>query len=188
MSFERTTRGAMFAMAGALTLWALAGCGAGVAGTGGGSGDDGKTDIQYTPVGLCTADFAEINLACRTDIKDPDRGTAPVQWSDANKNNEAAAVLARLEINGMGLQLPCLEASFLGNWGELPDGTLGFVGRYVSPQSTAGMPAVVYVLEAPNEPDAVGWLQVVDAEGGKLAGPWLVRRVDGDVSFAACPP
>lgn len=188
MSFERTTRGAMLAMASALVLLALAGCGAGVAGTGGGSGDDGTTDIQYTPVGLCTADFAESSLACRTDIKDPDRGTAPVQWSDANKTNEAARVLARLELNGLGLQVPCLEASFLGNWGELPDGTRGFVGRYVTPQITAGRPAVVYVLEAPTEPEAVGWLQVVDAQGGKLAGPWLVRRVEGDVSFAACVP
>lgn len=188
MKFSRRSRGVLLAVAGALALGALAGCGAGVAGTGGGSGDDGTTDIQYTPVGLCTADFAESSLACRTDIKDPDRGTAPVQWADANKSNEAAAVLARLELNGMGLQVPCLEASFLGNWGELPDGTRGFVGRYVAPQATAGRPAVVYVLEAPNEPDAVGWLQVVDAQGGKLAGPWLVRRVDGDVSFAACPP
>ncbi len=186
MSFTRTARGMLLAAITGLTMLALAGCGAGVVGTGGGSGDDGSTDIQYTPVGLCTADFAPASLACRTDIKDPDRGTAPVQWSDANKTNEAAAVLARLELNGMGLQVPCLEASFLGNWGELPDGTLGFVGRYTTPERPGGSPAIVYVLEAPNEPDAVGWLQVVDAQGVKLAGPWLVRRVDGDVSFAAC--
>lgn len=185
MSFTRTARGTLLAAITGLTVLALAGCGAGVVGTGGGSGDDGSTDIQYTPVGLCTADFADANLACPA-TKDPDRGTALVQWSDANKSNEGAAVLARLELNGMGLQVPCLEASFLGNWGELPDGTLGFVGRYVTRQATAGLPAVVYVLEAPNEPGAVGWLQVVDAAGVKLAGPWLVRRVDGDVNFAAC--
>jgi hypothetical protein len=185
MRFTRTARGTLLAAITGLTMLALSGCGAGVVGTGGGSGDDGSSDIQYTPVGLCTADFADANLACPA-TKDPDRGTAPVQWSDANKSNEGAAVLARLEINGMGLQVPCLEANFLGNWGELPDGTLGFVGRYATPDRPAGRPAVVYVLEAPNEPDAVGWLQVVDAQGVKLAGPWLVRRVEGSVSFAAC--
>jgi hypothetical protein len=189
MRFPRTTRRAMSAaMAAGLMLFALGGCGAGVVGTGGGSGDDGDDDIQYTPVGLCTADFAPDELACRTDIKDPDRGTAPVQWADANKAGAGATVLARLELNGMGLQVPCLNASFLGNWGELPDGTRGFIGRYVSADLFSGQPAIVYVLEAPNEPDAVGWLQIVDGQGGKLAGPWLVRRVEGAVEFAACPP
>lgn len=188
MRFTRTTRGATQAAITALAVLALGGCGAGVVGTGGGTGDDGSSDIQYTPVGLCTADFAPASLACRTDIKDPDRGTAPVQWADANKTNEAAAVLARLELNGMGLQVPCLKAGFLGNWGELPDGTLGFVGRYTAPKFLLPQPAIVYVLEAPTEPDAVGWLQVVDARGATLAGPWLVRRVEGTVGFAACPP
>lgn len=187
MRFTRTTRGAKRTAIAALALLVLAGCGAGVVGTGGGSGDDGSSDIQYTPVGLCTADFADANLACPA-TKDPDRGTAPVQWSDANKTNEAAAVLARLEINGMGLQVPCLQASFIGNWGELPDGSQGFVGRYTAPAFLLPRPAIVYVLEAPAEPDAVGWLQVVDAKGATLAGPWLVRRVEGNVSFAACPP
>ena len=187
MRFTRTTGGVHRAAITALALLALAGCGAGVVGTGGGTGDDGSSDIQYTPVGLCTADFAQASLAC-PDTKDPDRGTAPVQWSDANKSNEAAAVLARLEINSLGLQVPCLQAGFLGNWGELPDGTQGFVGRYVTPDSQTARPAIVYVLEAPNEPDAVGWLQVVDAQGVKLAGPWLVRRVEGTIRFAACPP
>lgn len=189
MRFPKTTRRAISAaMAAGLMLFALGGCGAGVVGTGGGSGDDGDDDIQYTPVGLCTADFADSSLACRTDIKDPDRGTAPVQWADANKSGTGATVLARLELNGMGLQVPCLEAGFLGNWGELPDGSLGFVGRYVTPDVPTGRPAVVYVIEAPNEPDAVGWLQVTNAKGGTLAGPWLVRRVEGTVEFAACPP
>lgn len=187
MRFTRTTRGAKRAAITALAMLALAGCGAGVVGTGGGSGDDDSSDIQYTPVGLCTADFADASLACPA-TKDPDRGTAPVQWSDANKTNEGAAVLARLEINSMGLLVPCLQAGFLGNWGELPDGTQGFVGRYSTPDSQTARPAIVYVLEAPTEPDAVGWLQVVDAKGATLAGPWLVRRVEGNVSFAACPP
>ncbi len=185
MRFSTTMRGATLAAVSGFALWILAGCGAGVVGTGGGTGDDDSSDIQYTPVGLCTADFADANLACPA-TKDPDRGTAPVQWSDANKTNEAAAVLARLEINSMGLQVPCLQAGFLGSWGELSDGTQGFVGRYATPDTQAGRPAIVYVLPAPNEPDAVGWLQVVDAAGVKLAGPWLVRRVEGDVSFAAC--
>lgn len=185
MRFSIPTRGAALALARGLALSVLAGCGAGVVGTGGGTGDDGSSDIQYTPVGLCTADFADANLACPA-TKDPDRGTAPVQWSDANKTNEGASVLARLEINSMGLQVPCLQAGFLGSWGELPDGTQGFVGRYTTPESQAARPAIVYVLPAPNEPDAVGWLQVVDAAGVKLAGPWLVRRVEGNVGFAAC--
>lgn len=187
MRFTRTARGTLLAAITGLTMLALAGCGAGVVGTGGGSGDDGPSDIQYTPVGLCTADFADANLACPA-TKDPDRGTALVQWSDANRSNEGAAVLARLEINGIGLQVPCLEAGFIGNWGELPDGTQGFVGRYTAPAFPQPQPAIVYVLEAPTDPDAVGWLQVVDAKGATLAGPWLVRRVEGSVGFAACPP
>lgn len=185
MRFTKRPRGAMRTAIAALALLALAGCGAGVVGTGGGSGDDGSPDIQYTPVGLCTADFADAQLACPA-TKDPDRGTAPVQWSDANKTNEGATVLARLEVNGMGLSVPCLQAGFNGNWGELPDGTQGFVGRYTTQDPPTVQPAIVYVLEAPTDPDAVGWLQVVDAKGATLAGPWLVRRVDGTVSFAAC--
>lgn len=187
MRFSGTTRGIAPAAAIALAMLALAGCGAGVVGTGGGTGDDGPSDIQYTPVGLCTADFADASLACPAS-RDPDRGTEPVQWSDANKTNQAAAVLARLEANGLALQVPCLRANFSGNWGELPDGTQGFVGRYTTLSFAPVRPAIVYVLPAPNEPDAVGWLQVVDAAGVKLAGPWLVRRVEGPVSFAACAP
>jgi hypothetical protein len=187
MRFTRTTGSATRAAITALAMLVLAGCGAGVVGTGGGSGDDSSSDIQYTPVGVCTAEFAQAGLDC-PDTKDPDRGTAPVQWSDANKSNEAATVLARLEINSLGLEVPCLQAGFLGNWGELPDGTQGFVGRYTTTRIPSAQPAIVYVLEAPAEPDAVGWLQVVDAKGATLAGPWLVRRVEGTIRFAACPP
>lgn len=185
MRFSLPPQVRRIATASGLGLWLLAGCGGGVVGTGGGSGDDPRSDIQYTPVGLCTAEFADANLACPP-TKDPDRGTALVQWSDANKTNGGAAVLARLEVNGMSLQVPCLRASFAGNWGELPDGTQGFVGRYTTVGLVQVRSAIVYVLPAPNEPDAVGWLQVVDASGGKLAGPWLVRRVEGNVSFASC--
>ena len=66
--------------------------------------------------------------------------------------------------------------------------TNGFVGRYVSPAAPEGKPAVVLVLPAPAEPTAVGWLEMVDASGATLFGPWLMRRVDGDLRFAACAP
>lgn len=170
-------------------LVALGACGPGTVGTGSGTGDSGSEDIQYTPVGLCTAPFAETALACPTDIRDPDRGTPRVQWADANKDNEGAAVLAVLEGNGMTLQIACLQVNFTGRWGELPDGTLAFVGRYVSPDAPGeGQPAVVRVEDAKNEPDAVGWLQVDDGGNGTLFGPWIVRRVEGQVTFAACGP
>jgi hypothetical protein len=158
-----------------------------VVGTGSGSGDDGPQDIEYTPRGLCTAEFAAGSLSCSTVWPDPFRGTATVQWSDADKSRDALA-LVLLEGNGMSLQVPCRQIAFLGTWGELPDGTLGFVGRYAGPDSAEARPAVVHVLAAPNEPTAVGWMEMVDASGASLAGPWLMRRFEGETRFAACAP
>lgn len=188
MRFSTTARSACTgALAAVLVLLALAGCGAGVVGTGAGTGDDGTKDIQYTPRGLCSAEFADVGLRCSTISPDPFRGTSPVQWSDADKSRDASA-LAVLEGNSASLQAPCQQLAFLGNWGELADGSLGFVGRYVSPAAPEGKPAVVLVLPAPAEPGAVGWLEMVDANGATLYGPWLMRRVDGEVRFAACAP
>lgn len=175
------------AVAAWVVLLAVGGCGAGVVGTGSGTGDDGTQDIQYTPRGLCTADFADAGLSCSAVSPDPFRGTQPVQWSDADKSRDASG-LAVLEGNGMSLLVPCTQLAFLGNWGELPDGTQGFVGRFVSREVIDGRPAIVHVLPAPAEPTAVGWLQMVDASGATLSGPWLMRRVEGEVRFAACAP
>ena len=132
---------------------------------------------------------AKASLACSSDIRDPDRGTARVQWADANKSNEGAAVLALLEGNGITLNIACKQVDFTGRWGELPDGTLGFVGRYVSPDAPGdGQPAIVRLRLTPAEPEAVGQLLVEDASGSALFGPWGVRRVEGAVTFAACGP
>jgi hypothetical protein len=81
----------MRALAGVLLL-ALGGCGGGVVGTGSGTGDDGTKDIDYSPRGLCTADFADTGLRCSTVSPDPFRGTSLVQWSDADKSRDAAAL------------------------------------------------------------------------------------------------
>jgi hypothetical protein len=187
MSFTGSARLAgLRTLAAALTL-ALAACGAGVVGTGSGTGDDSTQDIQYDPRGLCTADFAATALRCSAVSPDPFRGTQPMQWSDADKDHDAA-VLVGVEGNGVGLQWPCKQLAFLGTWGQLPDGTLGFVGRYVSPQSSAGRPGVLHVMPAPNEPTAVGWVELVDAAGLTVAGPWLVRLADTPVKFAPCAP
>ncbi|MBS0434536.1 MAG: hypothetical protein JSR75_06535 [Proteobacteria bacterium] len=188
MMFSTTARHACARAAAAwVVLLALAGCGVGVVGTGSGTGDDGNQDIQYTPLGLCTADFADAGLRCSTVSPDPFRGTSTVQWSDADKSRDAS-VLAVLEGNGLSLQAPCSQLAFLGNWGELPDGTHGFVGRYVSRDAIDGRPAVVHVLAAPAEPTAVGWLEMVDASGATVSGPWLMRRVEGETRFAECAP
>jgi hypothetical protein len=176
----------MRALAGVLLL-ALGGCGGGVVGTGSGTGDDGTKDIDYSPRGLCTADFADLGLRCSTISPDPFRGTSTVQWSDADKSRDASA-LAVLDGNSTSLQAPCLQLSFLGTWGELPDGSVGFVGRYVSPAVTEARSAILHVLPAPAEPSAIGWLEMVDATGATLYGPWLMRRVDGEVRFSACAP
>lgn len=186
MRFPRRGRRACL---GAAATWfmlvALAGCGAGVVGTGSGTDDEGG-DIRYTPGAVCKAPFAEVGLVCESAGKDPSSGTTPVQWTDANKTNEGAAVLATLEGNRIVLQVPCSEMVFLGQWGSLEDGSFAFVGRYVSPQAPASRPAITVLLPAPNEPDAVGWLQVLDATGSELFGPWLVRRVGGKVQFGEC--
>jgi len=173
-----------------LTAWALlmalSACGAGVMGTGAGTTRGGDDDIPYTPGGLCTAPFAQAALACPPATTDPDLGTATVQWADANKSNEGASVLATLEGHTLSLQVPCKASVFLGNWGVLQDGSLAFVGRYVSLDAPGGLPAILQVLAAPEEPDAVGRLQVLDSSGSILVGPWLVRRAEGLVQFAAC--
>ncbi len=188
MRFSRTASGACTsALAAVLVLIALAGCGGGVVGTGSGTGDDGTKDLQFTPLGVCAADFADLGLRCSTISPDPFRGTSTVQWSDADKSRDAT-VLAILEGNSASLQAPCLQLAFLGSWGELSDGKVGFVGRYFSPQAPEGRPAVVRVVPAPTEPTAVGWLEMVDANGGTLYGPWLMRRTDGTVSFTSCAP
>lgn len=189
MRFSRT---ALRACIGALAAWtmalALGGCGAGVVGTGSGTGDDGDEDIEFTALPVCYAAFAAANLACPAPGNTPELGTATVSWADANKSNEGASALAILELNTMSLQVPCSEVSFLGNWGSRADGTRGFFGRYMGPSVVGSRPAIVLVLPAPNEPDAAGWLEMVDESGSKLFGPWLVRRVEGDVAFGQCPP
>lgn len=188
MRFPRSARGTCIgALAALLVLLALGGCGGGVVGTGSGTGDDGTKDIQYTPLGVCAAEFADLGLRCSTVSPDPFRGTSTVQWSDADKSRDASA-LAVLEGNSASLQAPCQQLAFLGTWGELPDGSVGFVGRYSSPQAPGGKAAIVRVLPAPAEPTAVGWLEMVSSSGATLYGPWLMRRVDGTVSFAACAP
>lgn len=188
MTFSTTAwRARVRALAAWAVLLAIGGCGGGVVGTGSGIGDDGSQDIQYVPQGLCTADFADGGLRCSTVSPDPFRGTSTVQWSDADKSRDASA-LALLEGNGLSLQVPCSELAFLGNWGELPDGSHGFVGRYMSREAVEGKPAIVYVLPAPSEPTAVGWLEMVDASGATLSGPWLMRRFEGEARFAACAP
>ncbi|MFT3955692.1 MAG: hypothetical protein QM722_15295 [Piscinibacter sp.] len=189
MRFSRT---ALRACIGTVAAWTLAltlgGCGAGVVGTGSGTDDDVIKDILYTPLPLCEASFAATRLDCPPDGADFDIGTAAVQWSDTNKSSSGAAVLARLEVQTMTLQMPCAQVSFRGNWGALQDGSLAFVGRYTAATTIESRPAIVHVLPAPNEPDAVGWLQVVDASGTELFGPWLVRRVEGNVVFGECAP
>lgn len=190
MRFSRSARGACIGALAALLLpLALGGCGGGggVVGTGSGTGDEGAEGIQYTPLGVCTAKIADLELRCPTDSPDPFRGTSNVQWSDADHSRDASA-LAVLEGNGAMLQLPCQQLAFRGNWGELPDGSVGFVGRYASPAAPEGKPAIVLVLPAPAEPTAVGWLEMVDASGATLFGPWRMRRVDGDSRFAVCAP
>ncbi|EWS55124.1 hypothetical protein X551_02042 [Methylibium sp. T29] len=113
MMLSRTVRLARTrVVAACCVLIALSGCGPGVVGTGSGTDDDGSEDIQYLPLGLCTAPFEEIGLACSPDISDPDRGTAPVRWADANKSNEGAAALASLEAQGMQLVIPCGQVTY----------------------------------------------------------------------------
>ena len=102
-----------------------------------------------------------------------------MRWSDADHSRDASA-LAVLEGNGaIMLQLPCQQLAFRGNWGELPDSSVGFVGHYASQRPREPKPAIVLVLPAPAEPTAVGWLEMVDASGATLFGPWRMRRVDG---------
>lgn len=185
--FSTARRATQRAVAAWGLLIALSACGGGVVGTGTGTGDD-PDDISYTPVGLCTADFAGDNLVCPAVSIDPFRGTATVQWADTDKSNDAATVLIVLEGNGMSLQVPCSQAAFLGTWGELADGSLAFVGRYVDSKAVEGRPAVVRVLPAPDEPGAVGRAEMLDAKGATLYGPWLIRRVDGAVRIAECTP
>ena len=84
--------------------------------------------------------------------------------------------------------MPCSQAAFLGTWGELADGSLTFVGRYVDSKAVESRPAVVRVLPAPDEPGAVGRAEMLDAKGATLYGPWLIRRVDGAVRIAECTP
>jgi hypothetical protein len=184
--FGQAWRAARCAMAAGVTLFALGACGGGVVGTGSGTGD-GQGDIEYTAVGLCTAEFAGSSLVCKAVSTDPFGGTATVQWADTDKSRDAATVLAILEGNGMSLQVPCSQAAFLGTWGELKDGSLAFVGRYVDSKAIESRPASVRVLPAPEETGAVvGRVEMRDAAGSLLYGPWLVRRVDGAVSIAEC--
>lgn len=176
------------ALAALCLLVALGGCGPGVVGTGSGREGEGGKDPAFTPLDLCTAAFEASGLACQSDTGNRSGGTAPVSWSDANKSNEGAAVLAALEGNTISLQIPCANVSFEGNWGELDDGRLAFVGRYAVPGlPDSGLPGLVLVEPEPDEPAAVGQLRLEDGTGAILFDPWLVRRVEGPVGFADCP-
>jgi len=181
-------RACLSALAAVCLLVALGGCGPGVVGTGSGRGGEGGKDLAFTPLNLCTAPFEQSGLSCGSGTDDRRSGTAPVSWSDANKSNDGAAVLAALEGSTLGLQIPCAEASFVGNWGELDDGGLAFVGRYAVPNlPDGGLPALAFVEPAPDEPTTVGRLRLEDTTGAILFGPWLVRRVEGQVGFGDCP-
>ncbi|QTN22622.1 hypothetical protein HZ992_21170 [Rhizobacter sp. AJA081-3] len=166
-------------------LIALGGCGGGVVGTGTGAGD-GPGDIPGTPAGLCAAEFASASLACAAGSDDPWRGTSAVFWADIDGVDDGATVLAILEGNTMSLQVPCSQVAFLGTWFEFADGTLAFLGSFSDAEATEARAAIVRVLPAPDEPGAVGRLEMLDAKGATLYGPWLIRRVEGNVRIAEC--
>lgn len=168
--------------AAAALLFVLAGCGVGVVGTGSGKIDDGTKGIAFEPAEVCTAPFAGTGLACPTDATNRGgEGSAPVAWTGP------AGSLARVEGSLLALELPCTGVSFRGHWGRLDDGTLAFVGSAVDPRQSAPQAGLAYVLPVPEQPDAVGWLELADAGGRRLEGPFLMRRADGRVDAAACP-
>jgi hypothetical protein len=186
---------AVFAM-----LFALGGCGgAGVEGTGSGreeegggdkGGGDRDTGIGFDQAALCTAPFAPGSLDCAPAAADPYDGTAPVWWSDGDAQSaREATVVATLEGNGISLRVQCgTAATFTGLWGQLQDGSLAFVGSYVVPDGSEGVPAIAQVLAAPDEPGSVGRLQVTAPSGTILFGPWPMRRAPGASAPPPCAP
>lgn len=172
-----------------LAVLALLGaCGGGVVGTGTGPGDGPDASIPFQSRPVCEASFAATTLACFVDGRDLYAGTAPVKWSDssASADTARATALAELDGNTMALQAPCARLGFIGNWGRLTDGSSGFVGRTVAHSPEPSRQAIVRLQPAPDHPEAVGWLQVVDSEDQPLAGPWLLRRTGGVVDLAGC--
>lgn len=188
-TLRRTRRRRLAAWIAVITCFPLLqACGPGVVGTGSGTGDAGNDSIEYEPGNVCKSDFAGRGLDCAGEGRLPGRGTDAVRWSDADATMSDARVALELEAQRMDLRQPCGNLDFTGQYGLLADGRSGFVGTVVSDAAPEARTVVAVVSAAVSTPTAVGWVQIEDAQGTLLHGPWLVSRVDTEPAFAACTP
>lgn len=171
----------------AALLLALAGCGVGVVGTGSGKIDEGSKGIAFEPADLCAAPFAPSGLACPDPTGTrPEGGTDAVRWTGAPPAARATPLVADLAASTLRLAQPCERLDFVGVWARLADGSRAFVGQSAGPGDAPPRLALAYVTPAAEEPDAVGWLELLDPGGERIAGPWLMRRTAPGPA-PACP-
>lgn len=176
-----------------LAAFTLGGCGPGVGGSGSGSSGDpgggGGASISFTAGDVCEADFADTALSCAGVSPLPGAGTLPIAWADTDKPGETT-VAATLEGHDMTLDQPCAQVHFNGTWGRLADGQQAFVGTLTDPEHPDGVSALATVSPERANPDAVGWVALLDAEGTLLHPAWLLYKTEAPITYAACasPP
>lgn len=171
-----------------LCVLVLGGCGPGVGGTGSGSsgGDGGgSAGISFTAGDVCEAEFSSTALSCTGVSPLPGAGTLPVNWVDTAKVGETT-VSASLQGHDITLDQPCAQIHFAGTWGTLSDGQKAFVGTLTDPAHPEGINAMITVSPERTDPDAVGWITLLDADGELLHPAWLLYRTEDSVAYAAC--
>lgn len=150
-------------LAGLLGL--LAGCGPGIGGTGTGS-DMEPTGQVAAPLALCDSDLAPL-LRCTAGAAAA--GSTLQWWADGSATRDA---LLRLEGNAVDVDAACSGWLFSGVWASAASQPARFHGTVRS--STGGVSPQAGTLTARRQ-DAALVVQLFDAEGRSLAGPFVLQ-------------
>lgn len=174
-TFQQALRRLCSVVTAALCMLVLAACGPGVGGTG--TGESALHSFGATAANVCTSDFAA-TLGCTAGATGAPNAASVRYFADGEP---ASRQLARVQGQGIELELRCLDVQFKGTWGTTP--TLG--SRYYGELLGAGAASALASLIVQAQPTGL-WLLLQDASGNTIIGPLLLVSVAAPTATALC--
>lgn len=159
-------------------LGLLAACGPGIGGTGTGSDMEptGNAAAPH-PLALCDSELAPL-LRCTSGATAA--GSLLLWWADGSTTRDA---LLRLEGNAVDFEAVCSEWLFSGIWASVGGQPARFHGTVRS--ATGGVAPQAGTLTAQRQ-DAALVVQLFDASGRSLAGPFVLQGVASPPPAGSC--
>ncbi len=169
-----------------LLLWALAGCGPGVGGTGTGEQSSALNFFGAKPASVCSASFAE-KLKCPsrlvigpTQVELPE-GSETIVWVDDAANGR---VTARINVSNIDFEALCEGVRFTGTWGKRQgEGAGRFYGYYTTRDLSFAAPGTLSA-QAANGASLAYVLQ--DSTGQVVFGPRVLQETAIEPAPARC--